>query len=222
MRPLPVAAGALLLMAAGARAQQPGWYAGGEAGWTSLVDEGEKAVIPVIGPRNDTAVWAGGYDLGLRAGYGWGNWRAEEEFRFRNNGATTFNGAAASGSASGYAVMSNLFYDLPSLGAVTPHIGAGIGAVTVSEDLATSGFSSGVVHGTDTEFGYQAIGGLSYPLSPSLAIELDYRYLGTTDLHFRTPAGFVDSGHPAGNLPVTTGYNTHSIVTSLTYRFGGF
>jgi opacity protein-like surface antigen len=216
---LCVIAATLMAMAGAAWAQQPGWYVGGEAGWSSLVDEGEKAVIPVIGPRDDTATWAGGYDLGMRAGYGWGNWRVEEEFRFERNGADTFNGAVASGRASGYAVMSDLLYDLPAVGPVTPHVGAGIGAVTVSESIATAGFSSGVVHGTGTEFGYQAIGGLGYPLSPNLAVDLDYRYLATTNLHFRTPPGFVDSGHPAGDLPVTSGYNTHSIIASLVYRF---
>ena len=103
---------------------------------------------------------------------------------------------------------------------VTPHIGAGIGAVALTESVKTAGFSGGVVTGDDLTFGYQAIGGLGYAISAALRLDLDYRYLATTTPHFRTPPGFVDSGHPAGNLPVTSGYSTHSVVLSVIYRLG--
>ena len=197
-----------------------GWYIGGEAGWTDLADQPAKATIPVIGPRNDRETWSGGYNLGIRGGYAWGPWRVEDEFRYQSNDARKFSGAAATGSAAAYAVMTNILYDLPLHWPVTPHIGAGIGAVELSESVKTAGFSSGVVTGDDLTFGYQAIGGVGYAFSPALRLDLDYRYLATTTPHFRTPPGFVDSGHPAGNLPVGSGYSTHSAVVSLIYRFG--
>jgi len=203
-----------------ASAETTGWYIGGEAGWTDLVDEPAKATIPVYGPRDDNETWDDGYALGLRAGYAWESWRLEEEFRYQHAAAATFSRAAASGNATASAAMTNLIYDFANIGPVRPHIGVGIGAVTVRESITTAGFFNGVVHGTDTEFGYQAIGGLSYPISPSVAVDLDYRYLATVAPQFRTPSAFVDGGVPAGNLPVASGYHTHSIVASVIYRFG--
>lgn len=202
------------------RAQAAGWYIGGEAGWIALADEPARAMIPVIGQRNDRERWSDGYDFGARAGYGWDNWRLEEEFRFQRNGAATFAGAAATGNGTAYALMTDLLYELPRIGVFAPHLGAGVGAGTVRESIATAGFSSGAATGSDTGFGYQAIGGFDVMLSPSVAVDLDYRYLAAAPLRFRTPSGFVDSGHPAGNLPVASGYRTYSLVASVIYRFG--
>lgn len=117
--------------------------------------------------------------------------------------------------------MTNLLYDFPIFDRWTVHVGAGVGAVILHEEIKTAGFSNGVITGTDTEFGYQAIGGLEYPISPEVAIDLDYRYLATAEPRLRTPPGFVDGGEPAGNLPAGTGYHSHSLLASLIYTFGG-
>jgi opacity protein-like surface antigen len=204
-----------------------GWYVGGEAGWTHLADEPARAAVPVVGPRSDNETWDNGFAIGARVGYEWGGWRVEEEFREQRNGAATFSGASASGSAVAYAAMTNLIYDVVALdfggfAPLTMHVGAGIGAVTVHEEVKTTGFSSGVVTGADTEFGYQAIGGIEYPLTAEVALDLDYRYLAAAEPRLRTPPAFVDGGEPAGNLPLGTGYHSHSLVASLIYRFGGF
>jgi OmpA-OmpF porin, OOP family len=195
------------------------WYVGGEAGWTHLADEPAKAIIPVYGPRSDNEIWNDGFAVGARAGYAWGPWRLEEEFRTQWNGAAKFSNAAASGNAAAYAVMTNLLYDFPTFGRWTMHVGAGVGAVILHEEIKTVGFSNGVITGTDTEFGYQAIGGFEYPLSPAVAVDLDYRYLATAEPRLRTPPGFVDGGEPAGNLPAGTGYHSHSLLGSVIYRF---
>lgn len=225
-----IAASVIVLgMASPSSAQTPfpagsagGWYVGGEAGWTHLADEPAKAVIPVYGPRSDNETWDDGFALGVRGGYRWGPWRVEEEFRTQRNDPATFSGAAASGNAVAYAVMTNVLYDVPVFGRWTAHVGAGIGAVTLSEQIKTAGFSNGVITGSDTEFGYQAIGGLEYPLSPAVAVDLDYRYLASAEPRLRTPPGFVDGGQPAGNLPAGTGYHSHTLLASLIYRFEGF
>lgn len=230
-----VAAGAALLGWASASSAQVfappitknGWYVGGEAGWTRLADEPARAVIPVFGPRSDNERWDAGFNFGARAGYAWNGWRLEEELRIQRNEPATFSGASASGQAVAYAAMTNLIYDfiafdLAGVGPITVHAGAGLGAVTVHDEIKTPGFSNGVVTGTDTEFGYQAIGGLTYRLTPEIALDFDYRYLATVQPRLRTPPAFVDGGQPAGNLPVGTGYHTHSLVASLIYKFDGF
>ena len=61
------------------------------------------------------------------------------------------------------------------------------------------------------QFGYQAIAGLRYEINPFLAVDLDYRYLATTESTFRIP----NTG-----LHYQTGANTNNFVASLTYRFG--
>jgi opacity protein-like surface antigen len=198
-----------------------GWYIGGEAGWSYLADEPAKAVIPVYGPRSDNETWNDGFALGARAGYRWGRWRLEEEFRAQRNDAATFSGAAANGEAVAYALMTNILYDFPVFDRWTLHVGAGVGAVTLHEEIKTAGFSNGVITGTDTEFGYQAIGGLEYPLLPHVAIDLDYRYLAAAEPRLRTSPAFVDGGEPAGNLPAGTGYHSHSLIMSLIYKFDG-
>src|SRR5262249_46602366 len=67
------------------------------------------------------------------------------------------------------------------------------------------------------QLGYQGIAGVRYNINPSLAFDLDYRYLATTDPTFRT------SSNTAGltpNVGVKAGYSTHNVVASLTMLFG--
>ncbi len=141
-----------------------GWYIGGEAGWTHLADEPAEGDDPgSFGLRDDNERWHDGFDVGARIGYAWHGWRLEEEFRTQRNAAATFSNAAANGEAVAYATMTNLLYELPVAGPSMPwtmHVGAGIGAVTLHEEVKTAGFANGVITGTDTEFGYQAIGGI--------------------------------------------------------------
>ena len=222
------AATAVLPVASKAQDRPAGWYIGGEAGWTHLADQPARARIPVFGPRDDNETWHEGFAVGARIGYAWHGWRLEEEFRTQRNTAATFAGAAARGEAVAYATMTNLIYELPVAGSWmawpgapwTVHVGAGIGVVTLHEEVKTAGFASGVITGTDTEFGYQAIAGIGYPIAPDLAVELDYRYLAAAEPRLRTSPGFVDGGQPAGNLPAATGYHSHSLVASLIYRLG--
>src|SRR5436190_299175 len=70
---------------------------------------------------------------------------------------------------------------------VTPHVGAGIGAVNVIDRARSTNFGQ-VSRGEDWEFGYQAIAGVRYAVAPNIALDLDYRYLATTDLSLRVPA----------------------------------
>src|SRR3977135_2158913 len=94
---------------------------------------------------------------------------------------------------------------------VTPHIGGGVGAVNVIDRARSANFGT-VSRGEDWEFGYQAIAGVRYAVAPNIALDLDYRSLATTDLILRVPAA------PA--IKYKTGYNNHTLMASLVYRFG--
>ena len=178
-----------------------------------------------------------GYNVGARAGYEWGPWRFEEEFRFQQTGingltltnvppipALGFPGGnispattRARGDRDVYAIMTNAIYDFSNVGwfagwfgpAFSPHVGVGIGAVGVRDGFSLPNIGN-IVHDTEWEFGYQAIAGLRYNINPALAFDLDYRYLATIDPTFRTVRGFK----------YTSEYASNSLVASLTYRFG--
>jgi OmpA-OmpF porin, OOP family len=207
-------------------------YFGIEGGFTDLEDSTGHIVGSGIGfkQKHDD-----GYNVGARAGYEWGPWRFEEEFRFQQNGNTSLGltglpgipaGAIAGlpaipagssvvlktkGDRNAYAIMTNAIYDF-TLGlpwAITPHIGAGIGAVGLRDGVNVPGFGN-VSHDTTWEFGYQAIAGIRYNINPALAFDLDYRYLATTDPTFKTSFG----------TRFTSEYSSHNLVASLTMRFG--
>ncbi|MBV9829868.1 MAG: OmpA family protein [Alphaproteobacteria bacterium] len=180
------------------------WYIGGEGGWTSLDSASDK-----VGPFKFKQSFNDGFNVGGRAGYEWGPMRFEEEFNFRQNGESTFGPFKATGNRNAYAFMTNAIYDFTFGWPVTPHIGVGIGAVELHDGAGIKGIGT-VGRGTDWQFGYQAIAGVRYNINPSLAFDVDYRYLGTTDPSFGT----------FGGAKYTSEYSSHSVVASLSVRFG--
>jgi OmpA-OmpF porin, OOP family len=215
------AVGACLLLTAiipvgAAKAQT--FYLGAEGGWTVLNNQNSTAAgFPTVNSRFDS-----GFAAGARVGYEMGPWRFEEEYVYRRNGldrvtAAGFSPAGVKGDRQSHAIMTNLLYDinLPALGLgpslpVTPHIGAGVGAVNVKDRAFAPGLGR-FFDDSDWQLGYQAIGGLRYNISPNIAFDLDYRYLATTKATFRVPGN---------GTKYKTGYDTHNLMASLVYRFG--
>src|SRR5262249_53662890 len=87
----------------------------------------------------------------------------------------------------------------------SPHIGGGIGPVHLDATLS-SGSLGKVMTGGDWVFGYQAIGGISFPISPTLAVDVDYPYLGTSTPPSKTAAtlSMETSRPPASGSPRAT------------------
>jgi OOP family OmpA-OmpF porin len=115
------------------------------------------------------------------------------------------------GSTQAFAFLGNAIYDFampPWWGGVTPHVGAGIGVAHLTATQKFAGVT--LLDSSDTQFAYQAIAGLRVPLAPNWALDLDYRYVATTDPTFRTPAG----------NRVTSSYRTHNVLASLIFSFG--
>jgi OmpA-OmpF porin, OOP family len=200
------------------------WYFGGQGGWTDLGSQSGKFGAAHVGEHYDS-----GFNTGARGGIEWGPWRFEEEFSYQTNGLTRVNSpfipgggtGEVSGNRNAFAFMTNAIYDFNIGWALTPHIGAGIGAVDLHDGVsfrpgsgvtAIPGVHNGAVgfsSSSTTEFGYQGIVGVRYNINPSLAFDLDYRYLATTDPTFHSVLG-----------KYTSGYSTSNIVASLTVRFG--
>ena len=193
-------------------ASGPGsFYIGGEGGWTQLNNStltGNGAVA------HET--FADGYNVGGRAGYQMGPWRFEGEFAYRLNDEQSLAKISpkheapksATGDRHVYAEMANLIYDFDLGWPVTPHVGGGIGAAQVHQNLNPSNGSG--THSSDTVFAYQGIAGLRYLITPTVALDLDYRYFATVDPKFTT----------VGGVAVKSDYETHNVVASLTFLFG--
>src|SRR6516165_947990 len=185
------------------------WYIGPEGGWTSLTSQSETtAPVHFTGPNGGTFNTPGfnatpntdsGFNVGARGGIQWGPWRLEEEYSYRRNSLSNNNtlnilgplgntftttGGRASGSAHSNALMTNVIFDVGTWGwswwvPITPHVGAGIGAVDVVTDASINSFTLGkaigppiipssplsvapqtfggtVINGSAWRFGYQA------------------------------------------------------------------
>jgi outer membrane protein OmpA-like peptidoglycan-associated protein len=205
---------------AGARAQLvPGfdgpWYVGGEGGWTSLDNAKGSAgspAPPAPGTVSGNVRFSSGFNVGARAGFMSGPWRFEEEFRYQNDGVSNIAGRPGTGHLDAYAAMTNAIYDFNLGMPVSPHIGAGIGAVDLvaRARIPNTGQS---FHGSSWQFGYQAIAGIRYNINPSLALDLDYRYLGTTNPTFVASTG----GGPA--VAAKSSYSSQNLIASLSLLF---
>jgi len=245
------------------------WYIGPEGGWTSLTsNSGHVSGATFTGPTggsfttpgaNVTPNFNSGFNVGARGGYQWGPWRFEEEYSYRHNSLSsvtlnnfgfTTSGSHGEGQANSHSIMTNVIYDFTIGWPVTPHIGAGIGAVDVIESasrnqftlanpigppinpsipnsVAPQTFGGTLINGNGWRFGYQAIAGLRYEFSPSVAFDVDYRYLGTTDQTItNTRAARYPFPHGTGGTNCCVGarfqssYHTNNLVASVTLKFG--
>ena len=204
--------GAALVFAVGLRVSHAWaqYYIGAQAGWTGLPYQTDT----IDGLGSVPVEFSAGYNVGVRGGYQLGPWRFEEEYSYRQNGAARFGAGdsmyGVSGNRHTHSIMTNVLYDLATGWPITPHIGVGIGAMEVFDGLRTPGIGQ-VFNDSNWQFGYQAIAGLRYDINPFFALDLDYRYLATTESTFRIPNTA---------LHYRLGANTNNFVASVTYRFG--
>src|SRR6516225_2692501 len=146
-----------------------------------------------------------GFNVGARGGYQCGPWRLGEEYSYRHNSLSNNNplnilgpfgntltttGGRTQGQAISHALMTNLIYDIGTWAwnwwvPITPHVGAGIGAVDVITSasinsftlrnpigapispssplsVAPQTFGGTLINGSGWRFGYQAIAGLRF------------------------------------------------------------
>jgi opacity protein-like surface antigen len=186
------------------------YYIGAQAGWTGLPYQTDT----IEGLGSVPVGFSAGYNVGARGGYQRGPWRFEEEYSFRQNDTSEFGEDDSTNGVSGnrhtHSIMTNVLYDLTTGWPITPHIGVGIGAMDVFDGLRVAGRGQ-VFNDSNWQFGYQAIAGLRYDINPLLALDLDYRYLATTESTFSIPNTA---------LHYRSGANTNNFVASVTYRFG--
>jgi OOP family OmpA-OmpF porin len=202
---------------------QEGFYFGPEGGWTGL--QGTKTSVTGTNPVTGQSVtfpinqsFNSGWNVGARAGYQWGPWRFEGEYSHRQNGGdVTGPLGRLNGSFDTNSFMANGIYDFTLGWPITPHIGFGIGVVEANGTIKTTNFGE-FSKTSDTLFAYQAIAGFRYMFTPSLALDLDYRYRGSSDASWRTRA-FTLNGVNFPSKTFSGSTNTNNVVASLTWLF---
>jgi OOP family OmpA-OmpF porin len=209
----------------GAQAQQnlPGFYIGAEGGvnwmfnnnFTTNLSAGGGASVGVPTTTNMNTGWAAG---GM-VGYDFVGPRVELEGLYRSTtgtinssvlGLTVANGGLTISQTS---IMANAYYDFMADQAFTPYIGAGAGIAFINTNLG-GGLN---VNSSSTQFAYQYMMGVGYKITPSLRVNLEGRYYGTTQPSF-TGNGTI-GGVPfgvSGSFP----NNNVSLMASLQYKFG--
>lgn len=146
-------------------------------------------------------------------GFGWRftpNWRADITLDYRPDFRQDTNFGIGPGPKTGLddlTAMANGYYDftLPALNPLVPYIGAGLGIARNSYDGVTAQTGPTTVsHLTGSEknqFAWQAMAGFSYYLSPTVALDVGYRYLD------------------AGNSGFGTRLHANEVTTALRFAF---
>ena len=206
IRDLLIGTALALSLPLAAQAATDGFYVGGAAGVNFASDAKTNNAR-----TSDDVKFNTGAAGALSLGYGYGNgFRSEFEGSIRNNGVSSLkNGSlnSPSGSTTTWGLMVNGLYDFNTGTAFTPYVGAGIGLALTNSKLSGSNVSR--YSGTDTQFAYQGIAGVSYAFNPNLSLTADYRYFATTDnTYSSTPSNWTVSN------------SNHTILVGLRWTFG--
>lgn len=175
-----------------------GWYSSVFGGYSYLPDNISRTYY---GTTFTHASYTAGYNAGGRFGFQGGPMRYEGEFTyisananaFRANGIRRFHPSGHSNAALGTA---NVYYDFPEMvPCISPFLGGGLGYGWVEGRLNSrrSPFAQRFVNhrnalvahqfsfkGSDSVFAYQATAGLTYNFAENYALNIAYRYVGTT------------------------------------------
>jgi OmpA-OmpF porin, OOP family len=220
MKKLLAATTALVALPVLAQAQslQPGgFYIGAEGGINWLLNTSSTANVTVPGFGSGSGTVNINPNLGWTAGgmigYDFIGPRVELEGNYRDNtGTLTVPGAIGS---AGFdfnqtSVMANLLYDFMPGSTIVPYIGAGLGVAF--QNLSGLNQSS-----STTQFAYQGIIGVGYNATPSIRLNLEGRYFGTTNPNYNFNGNVGGTAFSVGgNFP----NNNFSLMASLQWKFG--
>lgn len=137
-----------------------------------------------------------GVALGAALGYDFGHIRIEGELTRQTNDFSKLNFLGHSvdleGKTRATAFLINGYYDFTNKSPFTPYVSAGLGCAKIEvEDLNYKASVSPAVSDDDFVFAYQAGAGVEYAVTEKIALDLKYRYWGTSDPEFgQTEAEF--------------------------------
>jgi opacity protein-like surface antigen len=200
-----------------------GWYLRGDIGMTNQQFKGLHQRLYDVPGTTVEAVgmgWDSSMMAGLGIGYKFNDWfRADftGEYRgkatFHGSDNVTFTGGVGvdnySGSKSEWVFMANAYVDLGTWWCLTPYVGAGLGMANIKiHGFRDDGFSldglglhNSTAYAADANkwnFAWSLQAGVSYKVSPSMSIDLGYRYIdmgsGTTGATRAFDGSFSNGG----------------------------
>jgi opacity protein-like surface antigen len=163
--------------------------------------------------------WKPGWGALAAVGYKWYfGLRTEAEYSGRVSWVKTFNQVAPwAGTQWDNSVMVNSLYDFEFGWPITPFIGGGLGLTQIQwgNNFRVPNQATPTIYDAESiRPGWQGIAGLSYAVTPEIALALDGRVKGGFG-HFNFP------GSVAGKSINQFNYETRSIFVSVRYAFGG-
>jgi len=162
--------------------------------------------------------WKHGWGGLAALGYKWpSGLRTEAELSGRVSTVTAFNGAFPwAGKQWANSVMFNALYDFNTGGPITPYVGFGLGVTQVvwGDRFRASLQRNPIIYDDEgIRMGWQGIAGVSYSVTPKLALALDGRINGSFgDYSFR--------GSVPGTEITNFNYRSHGVFASARYSFG--
>lgn len=162
-----------------------GWYANVFGGFSQLPENIRTTENGIFWNR---AKYHFGYDVGGSIGYKSSALRYEGQFTYLDSQVKRFNTngiqpGLLDGESTATVLMANVYYDLPDMvPGISPYLGGGIGYAYLQSKLgAGSGTTfTSVLDINDSVFAYQATAGLTYNFAENYAVNIDYRYIGTS------------------------------------------
>ena len=194
-----------------------GWYMRGDAIASIYRSPTVTFGVPPGSFRLNEPRIATGYGGGLGIGfkYQWFRTDVTADYRFGAPLRATAPASLERARFSAGTLMLNGYVDLIPTGAITPYVGAGVGGAfeTVESWAATPGVARPRLNGTRSAFAYAAMAGVAVDLTPSLKLDVGYRYLALTGMRFNDP------GLPAGGVARLGALGAHEIRVGLRYMF---
>lgn len=204
-----------------------GVYVGAGVGGNALQDARVHTSLSLLHPSSKERFDNGFVGL-ASVGYGFGNGiRVEIEGDYRYNHLHRLSGPLKTAYKTGgdrhqAGMMVNVLYDFHiDRSPFVPYLGAGVGYQWATNSSLYGYNANDVlkIRGTDGNFAYQGIAGLSYPVKtiPGLALTGEYRFLGTEDPSFDALAQST-KGSRTG-IVMDRNIN-HALMLGVRYHFG--
>ena len=172
----------------------------------------------LINGHEVSSQWKEGWGAFAAVGYKWYfGLRTEAEFSGRVAWVRDFNHTNPwAGTQWDDSLMFNAIYDFEFDSPITPYIGAGLGGTQVQWGnnfrVPTQAMPT-IYDAESTRLGWQGIAGVSYAVTPQIALTLDGRFKGSVgDFNF--------PGSVAGKTITQFNYLTRSIFVGVRYSFG--
>lgn len=159
-----------------------GWYVRGDLGYRKNSIDSIDAPAPNLATSSSIQnTWA----LGAGAGYKYNWFRTDVTLDYAKRaqvfGDTATTPAYYSVKIDALTLLANVYLDMGTWGGLTPYIGAGVGTTNLRTHEYTTTTWNGIADAREWNLSWAAMGGVSYQFSPTLLLDVSYRYLKLGD-----------------------------------------